>query len=45
VRDRTGFELGVRESLEHTPPPSEAELRILCEEVDPYRYVIGRCQR
>jgi len=25
-----------------TEPPAEEEIRILREEVDPYRYVIGR---
>lgn len=45
VRAQTGFELGVREPLEQTLPPSEVELRILREEVDPHRYIIGRCRR
>jgi glutaconate CoA-transferase subunit B len=40
---RTGFELGVHEPLATTLPPSAFELRILREEVDPHRYVIGRC--
>jgi glutaconate CoA-transferase subunit B len=43
VRAATGFELGVQEPLSLTPPPSELELRILREEVDPFRYVLGRC--
>jgi glutaconate CoA-transferase subunit B len=42
VRQATGFELGVREPLTVTEPPSEVELRILREEVDPHRYIIGR---
>jgi len=42
VRRATGFELGVQEPLATTAPPSEAELMILREEVDPHRYVIGR---
>src|SRR5947209_5385092 len=42
VRQATGFELGVREPLTTTAPPSEAELCILREEVDPHRYIIGR---
>jgi glutaconate CoA-transferase subunit B len=42
VRQATGFELGVREPLTTTAPPAEAELRILREEVDPHRYIIGR---
>jgi glutaconate CoA-transferase subunit B len=43
VRAATGFELGVRDPLEMTLPPSEAELCILREEVDPQRYLLGRC--
>jgi glutaconate CoA-transferase subunit B len=42
VRQATGFELGVNEPLETTAPPSQLELRILRDEVDPHRYVIGR---
>ncbi len=42
VRDATGFELGVREPLGVTAPPTHEELRILREEVDPHRYIIGR---
>ncbi len=42
VRRATGFELGVREPLGTTAPPTAEELRILREEVDPHRYVIGR---
>src|SRR5205823_14088402 len=33
VRQATGFDLGVREPLTTTAPPSEVELRILREEV------------
>ena len=43
VRQATGFELGVKEPLAKTLPPSEHELHILRDEVDPHRYVIGRC--
>ncbi len=43
VRAATGFALGVAEPLGVTEPPGAAELRILREEVDPHRYVIGRC--
>ena len=43
VQAATGFTLGVREPLAITKPPSESELTILREEVDPHRYVIGRC--
>jgi glutaconate CoA-transferase, subunit B len=43
VRAATGFELGVREPLAVTEPPTPTELLLLREEVDPHRYVIGRC--
>lgn len=43
VMDATGFELGLREPLAETQAPSDDELRILREEVDPHRYIIGRC--
>jgi hypothetical protein len=43
VRGATGFELGVKEPLATTAPPTEHELHILREEVDPHRYIIGRC--
>jgi glutaconate CoA-transferase subunit B len=42
VREATGFALGVREPLGTTAPPTEHELTILREEVDPHRYVLGR---
>jgi glutaconate CoA-transferase subunit B len=42
VRAATSFELGVREPPATTTPPSAEELRILRDEVDPHRYVIGR---
>jgi glutaconate CoA-transferase subunit B len=42
VRHNTGFELSVKEPVAMTPAPSENELRILREEVDPHRYIIGR---
>jgi glutaconate CoA-transferase, subunit B len=42
VRANTAFELGVAEPLQTTRPPSESELLILREEVDPFGYVIGR---
>lgn len=38
----TGFELLWAENIAQTAPPTEEELRILREEVDPYRYIIGR---
>ncbi|MCI0380182.1 MAG: 3-oxoacid CoA-transferase [Gemmataceae bacterium] len=43
VRQNTSFEVGVREPLQTTKPPTEQELKILREEVDPHRYIIGRC--
>ena len=42
VRENTGFELLQAPTVEETDPPTDEELRILREEVDPYRYVIGR---
>src|SRR5262245_14278111 len=42
VREATGFEVGFREPLASTTPPSAQELRILRDEVDPFRYVLGR---
>jgi glutaconate CoA-transferase subunit B len=42
VRANTGFELAARAPLLITAPPSETELRILRDEVDPFRYIIGR---
>ena len=43
VRTATGFELGIREPLLRTEPPTSTELQLLREEVDPHRYIIGRC--
>jgi glutaconate CoA-transferase subunit B len=42
VQTNTGFTLGVQEPLLTTAPPSDVELRILRDEVDPFRYIIGR---
>jgi glutaconate CoA-transferase, subunit B len=42
VREATGFKLHVREPLAVTEPPTEEELCILREEVDPHRYCVGR---
>lgn len=42
VRATTAFALGVREPLATTAPPTDRELQILRDEVDPHRYVIGR---
>jgi glutaconate CoA-transferase subunit B len=44
VRQATGFGLGIREPLQVTTPPTELELQVLREEVDPHRYIIGRAQ-
>ncbi len=42
VRKATGFELLTHDPVGVTAPPSELELRILREEVDPHRYCLGR---
>jgi glutaconate CoA-transferase subunit B len=42
VRANTGFELLVKEPLELTPTPDDEQLRVLREDVDPHRYIIGR---
>ena len=42
IQDNCGFEVLQAKRIEETRPPTEEELRILREEVDPYRYVIGR---
>jgi glutaconate CoA-transferase subunit B len=42
VRKETGFQLIVQEMVEETPPPTETELEILRDEVDPLRLIIGR---
>jgi glutaconate CoA-transferase subunit B len=43
VRRATSFELEVQQPLGTTPTPDERELHILRVEVDPHRYVLGRC--
>jgi glutaconate CoA-transferase subunit B len=43
VVNATGFDLTFHEPLGTTAPPTDQELRILREEVDPHRYIIGRC--
>jgi glutaconate CoA-transferase subunit B len=43
VRDGTGFDLGTVEPLAVTPAPSDTELEVLRREVDPHRYLLGRC--
>jgi glutaconate CoA-transferase subunit B len=42
VRSETSFELMVPSHIERTQPPSLQELKILREEVDPLKLVIGR---
>jgi glutaconate CoA-transferase subunit B len=42
VRAATGFELAMSSRVGKTEPPSAEELRILREEVDPHRYILGR---
>ena len=42
VRQATSFALTVHEPLQETTSPSETELRILRDEVDPHRYILGR---
>jgi glutaconate CoA-transferase subunit B len=42
VQENTGFEILAAPGLMQTEPPEKEELRILREEIDPYRYIIGR---
>lgn len=42
VQENTGFELLVRDDVHETEPPSDETLKILREQVDPHRYIIGR---
>jgi glutaconate CoA-transferase subunit B len=42
VREATGFELTVSDTVEQTPAPTDEELRLLHEEIDPHRYLLGR---
>jgi glutaconate CoA-transferase subunit B len=42
VHDNCGFELLKAPQITETHPPSDKELHILREEVDPHRYIIGR---
>ena len=43
VRANTGFELSVAEPPTVTSMPTQDELCLLREEVDPHRYLLGRC--
>jgi glutaconate CoA-transferase subunit B len=42
VQENCGFELLRSPTIEETKPPTDAELTVLRNEVDPYGYVIGR---
>lgn len=42
VQENTGFELLKAPEMIETPEPTEEELHLLREEVDPNRYIIGR---
>ena len=42
VQAATGFRLEFADKVATTEPPTADELRILCEEVDPHRYILGR---
>jgi glutaconate CoA-transferase subunit B len=42
VIENTGFELIIPSKIRENEPPSHEELKILREEVDPYRIILGR---
>ena len=42
VNDNSGFEIHIPKTIEHTEAPSEEELGVLRDEVDPLGYIIGR---
>jgi glutaconate CoA-transferase subunit B len=42
VQQNTGFEMLQGDEVRETVPPSERELRVLREQVDPHGYLIGR---
>ena len=42
VIENTGFDLLVKKDLKETETPDEATLKILRNDVDPHRYIIGR---
>ncbi len=42
VQENTGFEILCVPEIRETQRPQEAELQVLREQVDPYRYLIGR---
>jgi len=42
VKENTGFEMLIPEKYDVTEAPTAKELRVLREEVDPQKYIIGR---
>jgi glutaconate CoA-transferase, subunit B len=42
IIENTGFELLWADDLSESEPPKKEELDVLRNEVDPYRYIIGR---
>lgn len=42
IEENCGFELLKASNIVETPSPTEEALRLLREEVDPYKYIIGR---
>jgi glutaconate CoA-transferase subunit B len=42
IQENTGFEILKPPGVKQTDPPEKKELRILREEIDPRRYIIGR---
>jgi glutaconate CoA-transferase subunit B len=42
VQESTGFEILPAPDIKQTEAPEKEELRILREEIDPFRYIIGR---
>lgn len=42
VKENTGFELLVKKQLKVTPEPGAEILKVLREDVDPHKYIIGR---
>ncbi|MCG8573030.1 MAG: 3-oxoacid CoA-transferase [Spirochaetes bacterium] len=45
VHENTGFEMIIPDQYDITDEPTEKELTILREEVDPHKYIIGRVAR
>jgi glutaconate CoA-transferase subunit B len=45
VQENTGFKIDPAPGMARTDPPQAEELRILREEIDPLRYIIGRAAR